>query len=256
MAPTNHDVWDAVAQTDGTPGNSFEWLVAVKPAGGSNHVQSADISGVAPAFTAKNRNRETNAAKGVDSNNKYGETLVTTFNVEVIRDENGQYQPFLQDLVDASKGFNADNRRSLRVYDALGADYAFESLFGIQIAPTNTGWDDAGFFTVTATQYGKTTWIDNPVLVGNIPVLNGIDPKNAAAASHVFIQGANFFKDGVPDVSGAASVKFGATNATTYTVVSDTLIDATVPAGSAGNVDVKVTNSNGTTTYAGYPRGA
>jgi IPT/TIG domain len=44
---------------------------------------------------------------------------------------------------------------------------------------------------------------------------------------------------------GATAVKFGATNATTFTVDSDTQITATSPAHSAGTVDVSVTNAAG-----------
>lgn len=250
---TNHDVWDAVAQTDGTPANSFEFLIAAFY-GGAWH-QTADISNVNPAFTPKTRARQTYAAKGVDLAIKYGDTLALSFDVEAIRDENGQYQPELQAFIDASKAKGQANLLPIRVYDALGADYAIEAKFAISVSRTNSGWDDAGWFTVTATQYGAVEWIDNPVLVGNVPQIAAIDPTGAAAASHVFIQGANFFKDGVVDVVGAASVKFGGTNATSYTVVSDTIIDAVVPAGSAGDIVVHVTNSNGTTDRP-YTRGA
>lgn len=238
---TNHDVWDAVAQTDGTPGNSFEFLLGIQPAAGGAHVRTADITNVNPAFTAKNRNRQTYAAKGVDSMLKYGETLVLTWDHEVVRDANGQYDAILQDLVDASKSKGQANLRSIQAYDALGADYAFQSKFAISISRSGTDWDSAAFFTITATQYGATTWIDNPVLVGNVPVIEAVSPDTpVAAAAHLFIQGRGF-----EGVTGAASVKIGTTNATSYSVVSDTLIDAVMPAGSAGATYVRVTNPDG-----------
>src|SRR5271157_1108113 len=46
--------------------------------------------------------------------------------------------------------------------------------------------------------------------------------------------------------TGATSVKFGTTAATSYTVVSATSITAVSPAGSAGTVDVTVTTPSGT----------
>lgn len=46
--------------------------------------------------------------------------------------------------------------------------------------------------------------------------------------------------------TGATAVKFGATNATSYVVNSRTSITAVAPAGSAGTVDITVTNSFGT----------
>lgn len=46
--------------------------------------------------------------------------------------------------------------------------------------------------------------------------------------------------------SGATSVKFGTTNATGVTVVSNTAINAVTPAGTAGNVNISVTTPAGT----------
>lgn len=252
----NHDVWDAVAQTDGTPANSFEFLLRIQPGTGGAHVQTADVNNVNPAFTAKNRNRETYAAKGVDSANKYGENLVLTFDVEAVRDTNGAFQPVLQDLIDASKSLGAANRRSIQAFDALGADYAFQSQFAIQVSRTGTGYDEAAFFTVTATQYGATTWIDNPVLTGNVPFLTSVAPLSAAGAAHVFIQGEGFFLDGVADVIGASHVKFGSTNATSYTVLSDTLIDAVVPGTGAADLPITVENSAGVSNAIDFERTA
>lgn len=253
---TNHDVWDAVAQSDGTPGNSFEFLIGIQIARSGPYVQTADITNVNPAFTGKKRARQTYGAKGVDLSVTYARNLVLTFDIEVVRDENGQFQPELQDLIDASKELGTDNRRRLQAYDALGADYAFQADFAIEHARANTGWDDASFFTITAEQYTPTEWIANPVLEGNVPIIGSVLPSGADATEHVYIQGENFHLDGEIDVVGAASVKFGATNATSYTVVSDTLIDAVVPAGAPGVITVTVINTAGTTVYSGYTRGS
>jgi hypothetical protein len=51
-------------------------------------------------------------------------------------------------------------------------------------------------------------------------------------------------------LTGATAVSFGANAATNVTVVSDTQITATAPAGSAGTVDVRVTTPNGTSIVA------
>lgn len=248
---TNHDVWDAVAQTEGTPGNSFEFLVAAKAAGSSQFNASADISNVNPAFTAKNRQRQTYAAKGVDLALKYGDTLALTFDVEVVRDENGAYQPFLQDLIDASKAVGIANLRELQVYDALGADYAIEAKFSISVSRNGTGWDEAAWFTVTATQYGKVEWIENPVLVGNIPTGLSVSPSSAAGGATVYVQGQN-----LEGTTGVTGVKFGSTNATSYEVVSDTLIKAVVPGTGAASLPVTVTNPTGTSAPVAFQRTA
>lgn len=246
----NHDVWDAVVQTDGTPANSFEWLLDIFTTD-DGVVTTADVTDLNPAFTKKTRSRETYAAKGADAALAYGQNLVITWNHEIVRDDNGLYQPELQDLVDAGKAVGQDNLRRLRVYDALGADYAFDGWFSIQVTRASTGWDDKGWFTITATQYRFLGWIDNPVLTGLVPVIEGASPEGAAVTEHVFIYGSGF-----TGVTGAASVKFGSTNATSYTVVDDHLIDAVVPAGSAGDTYIRVTSPVGVGADFAYTRGA
>lgn len=251
--PTNHDVWDAVAQSSGTPANSFEFLVSVVPGAGGAAVQSADVTNVNPAFTAKIRQRQTYAAKGVELGSKYADTLVLTFDVEAVRDANGLYQPFLQDLLNASKGIGAANKRTINAYDALGADYAFNASFAISASRSNTGWDDAGFYTITATQSGPTSWVANPVNVGNIPLINAVNPGSALASStttHVYIQGTGF-----TGVTGATGVKFNAVNATSYTVINDTLIDAVTPVTATGACPIIVTSPVGASAaYSGFIR--
>ena len=74
------------------------------------------------------------------------------------------------------------------------------------------------------------------------PTVTGISPTAGptAGGTTVIITGTNF-----TGTTGAAGVKFGATNATGYTVNSATSITATSPAGT-GTVDVTVTNAGGT----------
>ena len=72
----------------------------------------------------------------------------------------------------------------------------------------------------------------------------------------VKITGSGFFKNGAADVSGAASVKFGAMNATGYMVDDDNTIYALMPAGSAGAANIVVTNSAGASSALSYTRGA
>jgi len=245
----NHDVWDAVVQTDGTPANSFEWLLKIFHTDGPT--VTADITDLNPAFTNKTRNRETYAAKGVDAAIKYGSNLTITWNHEIVRDENGQYQDELQALIDASKANGQDNLIRLQVYDALGADYAFDGWFSIQVTRTSTGWDDKGWFQITATQNRFLGWIANPVLTGNIPLIASVLPTAVAEAGDVFIEGENF-----TGTTGVASVKFGGVNATSYVVVSDSLIAAVMPAGDAGSAPVIVTNPVGPSEAEPYVRGA
>lgn len=245
----NHDVWDAVVQTDGTPANSFEWLLKVFHDGGPT--VTADITDLNPAFTNKTRNRETYAAKGVDAAIKYGSNLQITWNHEIVRDENGQYQPELQALIDASKENGQDNLVRLQVYDALGADYAFDGWFSIQVTRTSTGWDDKGWFQITATQNRFLGWITNPVLTGNIPLISSVTPPAAEEGDDLYIQGEQF-----TGTTGATGVKIGGVNATSYNVLNDSLIVAVVPAGAAGSAPIIVHNPAGDSEPFAYVRGA
>ncbi|MFZ0004497.1 MAG: IPT/TIG domain-containing protein [Methanoregula sp.] len=72
------------------------------------------------------------------------------------------------------------------------------------------------------------------------PVITGISPSNgpASGGTSVTITGSG--------LSGATGVSFGSIPATSFTVVSDTQINATSPAGSAGMVHVTVTTPGGT----------
>jgi hypothetical protein len=95
--------------------------------------------------------------------------------------------------------------------------------------------------------------IDTPVTAAQIPALQveacssvvapsitSINPTSGplAGGTSVTITGSKF--------TGATAVKFGANNATAFTVDSDTQITATSPPGAAGVVDVTVTTGSGT----------
>lgn len=84
-----------------------------------------------------------------------------------------------------------------------------------------------------------------------VPTITAATPSAAAAAATVTITGTGF-----TGVTGTAGVKFGATNATSYTVVSDTSITAVMPAGSAGAANIVVTNAIGASAAFTYTRGA
>lgn len=236
----NKDVWDAIVQTDGAPANSFEFLLDIYY-GGSFH-RTADITDLNPAFTAKNRSRETYAAKGVDSAMKYGFNLSLTWNHEPIRDAVGAFQPELNALFQADRAVGIANIMRLRAYDALGADYAFDGDFSISVSRSGTGADEKAWYTITATLVKFRGWITNPVISGNKPQIDNVDPDTAATGATVYIEGVGF-----TGTTGVTGVKFGTTNATSYTVVNDGLIAAVVPAGTEDqSMPITVTNSTGT----------
>ena len=84
-----------------------------------------------------------------------------------------------------------------------------------------------------------------PYCGGTIPQISALshDLGDTLGGDTVVITGRNF-----STVTGAAGVKFGATNAASYVVDSDQQITAVSPAASAGSVNITVTNGVGTST--------
>lgn len=248
----NDDIWKGIGQTDGTQAQSFEFLLAFFLPAPLGRVVTADIVDVNPAFTAKNRARNTYGAKGQDRSTKYADNLVLTWSHEIVRDQNGQFQPELKALLKIARALGADNRCRIQSFDALGGDDAYDATYALAQTRNGTGWDDATWIAFTATQYAPTGagWVTNPVLTGNVPLIRRISPTAAVAGSTVYLEGDNF--TGVT----TGGVKFGATAATNIVVINDELISCTVPAGSAGTVQVTVTSPIGTSANFAYTRGA
>ena len=77
------------------------------------------------------------------------------------------------------------------------------------------------------------------------PSITSVAPTSAAAEAEVTLTGVGF--------AGATQVRFGSANAAAFSVVSDTEITATVPAGPAGSAAVKViegTTESGTVAFS------
>ncbi len=88
-------------------------------------------------------------------------------------------------------------------------------------------------------------------MVPGIPVISSILPAGVGTAGSISILGSGF-----TGATGAAAVKIGGTNATSYTVVSDTRIDAVLPSGGAGSAPVLVTTPAGASNAFAYTRAA
>ena len=103
-----------------------------------------------------------------------------------------------------------------------------------------------GTVDVTVTTVGGTSatgTADHYTYDEPAPVITGISPTygDQAGGTMVTITGT--------DLTGTTAIHFGATAATSFTVVSDTQITATAPAGTAlGPVDITVTTPAGTST--------
>ncbi|MBO7746880.1 IPT/TIG domain-containing protein [Paenibacillus sp. MWE-103] len=126
--------------------------------------------------------------------------------------------------------------------DAPAASFTVDSDTQITaVAPAGT----AGAADVTVTKVGGTgtktggfTYVAAPAIAGISPA---VGPE--AGGTSVTITGIGF--------TGATAVAFGGEPVTGYTIVSDTQITATVPAGTAGAANVAVTTIGGTGTKVG-----
>lgn len=91
---------------------------------------------------------------------------------------------------------------------------------------------------------GLVTRITNPAS-SQLPNVSGLSPSGGAAAGGTLV---NIYGDHFTGVTGAAGVKFGANNATSYTLVHDGHIVAVAPAHAAGMVQTIVTTPAGAST--------
>jgi len=89
---------------------------------------------------------------------------------------------------------------------------------------------------------GITKGLDMLLTTYCIPTLISFTPNSCLAGSTVIITGTNFI--------GVNSVRFGGTNALTYTVTSSTTIEAVIGSGTSG--DVSVTTAGGTASINGF----
>ncbi|AXA97586.1 IPT/TIG domain-containing protein [Microbacterium sp. PM5] len=157
-----------------------------------------------------------------------------------------------QELVRSKQlGFGDAGRINVRWYDRNGAPEAFQGVAIVGWVPSKTGVADLDEITCTLTGDGTLSAIANPFAAAAVPVIVSATPSAVSQGGIVNITGSGF-----GGVTGATGVKFGATNATSYIVVSDNTIVAVMPAGSAGAANITVTNGAGASTAFGYTRGA
>jgi hypothetical protein len=145
----------------------------------------------------------------------------------------------------ASLAFDGDDIVHMRYFDRRGLADAWEGYGLIQWEPEGgetTGLDQVTI-TVAASSYSPALVpITNPINATPLPAISGLSPAGGSTSGGtlVIISGANF-----TGVTGATGVKFGATNATSYQLVSPSKLAAVAPAGSAATVRVTVTTPNG-----------
>lgn len=156
-------------------------------------------------------------------------------------------QAFLRTaFLDAVTTDVASGEFGVLLYDSKGRStgYEFEGRAYVKAwARDNNAAPDTEGISITIQGQGPLAQIANPA--GSlVPTVTSLDPATGddAGGYHISIYGRHFKPGGVDAVT---DVDFGATPATEWTVVSDSHIVVTVPAGVAGTVAVRVTTSAG-----------
>lgn len=219
-------------------------------ADGTNWLSFAGITDLAP-----NENPTYKPANDYDTNGfESSEKTMTGWSVVVKADRKtnaGVFDPG-QELVRARRfQFGDANRVYVRWYDRNGAPEAYQGRALVDWQQSKTGVEDLEEVTATFKGDGDLTPITNPYTAAAVPVIASASPSAVAVGGQVTITG-NGFTGTVP----TSGVKFGATNATAWTVISDSLIVAIMPTGSAGAANIVVTNAAGPSTAFSYTRGA
>jgi hypothetical protein len=238
--------WDTLTPTDGTPGNAFELGIDVKI--GESWPNIPDITAVNPTPSPQTRNRSSYAAKGRPVPTVFARGMGLSFNVEIVRDDAGQFQDELQYLLDKSALLGDDNIVTVRFFDTLGADYAYEAEWTIEHGRANTGDTDAGFFSFTLTATSDPQKITNPVNDDIEPQIASALPSGADATETVLVSGLAF--------TGATGVTIGGVAGTGLVVFDDRHLKFVVPAGAAGSAPIIVTTPDGPSVPLPYTRGA
>lgn len=159
-----------------------------------------------------------------------------------------QYDPGQEALRAIAENVGTANSVEVRWYEMEPGGprvEAYQGTCGVEWSPDGGAEDAADNVTVTLNGQGKRTAITHPDTVASVPVIYSMTPTTGTTAGGtlVTLKGDWF--------TGASAVHFGATAATSYTVVDDHTIVATAPAETAGGVTVTVTNATGVSTTGG-----
>lgn len=163
----------------------------------------------------------------------------------------GVFDPGQELVRNAQFQFGDQARVWVRWYDRNGAAGAKKGLALVDWNQSKTGVADVEEVTASFKGDGALSDITNPYAAAAVPVIASATPSGASVGQLVRITGAGFV--GTVATTG---VKFGATNATTWDVISDSMIEAVVPAGTAGAGNIVITNAAGASTAFSYTRGS
>lgn len=173
-------------------------------------------------------------------------TITATVNVQTT---SGALTASYLMLSAAKTQFGDAARVYVRYYDRTGLAEAFQGRAIVSMVPKGNAVADINSQTVTLQGDGALAPITNPYTPTVAPVVTAITPSGAAAGALITITGVGF--TGTVATTG---VKVGGVNATNWSVVSDGVIVATVPTGTAGSAPIVVTNAVGASNSFAYTR--
>lgn len=175
-------------------------------------------------------------------------TLVVKYN----RLSSGGTPNPVQEMIEACEGqFGDASELYVRWYETDGGSVAKTGRAVVTVVRSKTSEPDLSEITATFDGDGQATDITNPYSPNVAPVIISATPTGAGTGAQVSITGQHF-----TGVVPATGVKFGAVVATVTTVVSDSLIVAVMPSGTAGSAPITVTNPTGTSASFAYTRAA
>lgn len=218
----------------------------------SGWTQVKAITDLNPEITPSNEDASTYETNGINSVEPTMQDAVVT--ATFLRQTTAGVYDAGQELVRACVGQFGDAARvGIRWYDKNGGPEAY-SMVAIptwkrsQTAVKNL---EAATVTFTVTDGTLNLNISNPGTAAAAPVVLSATPSGVAAGGIVEITGTGF-----TGTVASTGVKFGSTAATSWIVVSDSVIVAVMPAGTAGAANVTVTNGVGTSNSLSYTRGS
>ena len=157
-------------------------------------------------------------------------------------DGSGTFNAGVEKMRTAAIQFGDASRVEVRYFDKDGKAEAYQGTALVEWERASTGNTDLDGAKVTLTGRGALTAITNPITLDALadPAVTSVNPNTgpAAGGTLVTINGINF--------AGATAVTFGGTAATSFRVISPSVISAVTPAKAAGVADVVVTTPNGT----------
>ncbi len=240
-----------------TLGKSFEYGIDINlgTAGSPSWQPCRRISAWAPTYPPVTQDQATYDDLGAANEAVVARSFATSFTIQGNRSTTtGLYLPELEALLAAAKATLGGATVDVRWYHkpetgTPNPTDAGRASCRVEAPRQNTGNAEIEVFNVTLTGQGPFEQIQNPFAGWDAtkPVLASVTPAEAQAGELVTVTGTGLL--------GATSLTFDSVEAGEMVVVNAATIIATMPSGTAGEVDVVVTTPGGTSDALAYTRG-